>query len=291
MRFAENKILLNLCIAVILCAAAIYFKQCHNPTLEISSKISNPSQFETSTKNLTINLRQTSPASMSPSEIIPSKNVRPDKPSLLRALESKYKTSLSITKDSKGNPYRLTGEMKWPDEDKDSPEKLARLLGAVAPILGIDRPEQLKHSGSQNGALGEIQNFAQILDGIAVEPGQVRIHLDLSGNPILINSTFQSGVDPGQINSTPSVSAQEAVLAAFNHSRTLDSNPNDPNHRLDQIQEPVLVIYNFTELRRFDIAWKVILTQPWLGPKHAIGRYFVNAHQTNILERREGSIQ
>ena len=96
----------------------------------------------------------------------------------------------------------------------------------------------------------------------------------------MINSTYVAGVSGIDMNAT--VSAAQASDLAAQDAKTLDSAGRAP-----VVSAPTLVIHKFGS-GKLDLSWKVVTTQVWLGPSHAVGIYFVDTHQASLIERTEG---
>ncbi|MCC6277263.1 MAG: hypothetical protein IT289_05035 [Oligoflexia bacterium] len=195
-------------------------------------------------------------------------------PLSVREIEKRFKTKVTIDRDTRGQPFRLSAKIPLDSFGPEAKTQVFSFIESVSLALGIDHVRQLADAKTQSGALGTIHNLQQEYEGLPVEGAQVRVHVNSRNEVFMVNSTYLPGLNEIPLNFV--VSQKQAQDLAYQHARDLD-----PQKRAPNVSQPEKVIYEFVQTSRVAAAWKVRVEQPWLGSKHGVAHYFVSADQAD----------
>lgn len=206
-------------------------------------------------------------------------------------LMAKYKTQFNIdyTKDRLAATLYGNVDASNLDGDPWSTTTLKNFLFSASEVLNIN-VDQLDSGNTVKKVLGNVTSFAQFYEFggkiIPVEGGMIRVHQDSKGGIFLVNNTFVPGVD--KIDPNPTVSQSVAEGIALRDAEQFEQNPG--NTDTPKVMETKLVIYQLKKFNKVELCYKISVHGDSKGGAHDEGIYFVNAHNSDQFERREGVI-
>lgn len=276
----------NILAGLVFLALAFFIFQFFGRSKPLTPEDSAPSQTGLSS--------QSSPATATPSPMPKAPSPDHSTPATsLGELERRYDTQFRLLTTTTGAVFRLSGVVNSEKRQPGSSdtEFAQSFIEEAAPVLGVDHLDQLiPPPNPKVDPLGKTSFFKQAYKDdagvtVPVYSGLIRVHQDESGNIIMINNDFMTNITG--IRNTPSISRDRAIQMAIQHALQFD-----PQKRTPEVGEASLCIYNFSRIQGpKDLAWKILINQPWLGAKHATGEYFIGAHNDSLLERREKAIE
>lgn len=267
----KSLIALFLLLGLVFCIRSFSTKKSPIEFKVMTTNYSSPRQSVNSGSPSTIEATQDSP---------PKRNPADEKSQILKDLENRYHTTLTVSESETGYPFSLLGIIQPEVLPNESSEvTLSRVISNVAEVLKIDHPEQLTTPKTESDSIGTVTKFFQEFGGLKVEGGYLEISQNQKGEIYLINNGFVPKVENIDVN--PSYSFAGALTKIKEVAKSLDPQQLEPTVS----QKDEKVIFSFRESGKVDAAWRINVRQPWLGPTKAMSNYYISIHDSDLYER------
>lgn len=180
------------------------------------------------------------------------------------ALRARSSGEPAVRWGARGTPVSIYGVLSAPVTAVTAQDARA-FVADHAPLLQLDRVDDLAERATTESPLGTHVTFAQTYEGVPVWGAEVKVHFNRAGNIIALTNTTVPGVG---VDTLPRISGARALAAAMAEAPALDdADPPEP---------PELVIY--TGAGAPALAYRAVV--PTRGPTLQV---FVDANTGALL--------